>query len=479
MRRLGAAPRRAGAPPLRMVDVGTGSGAIAIALASALRGVVPSRRSDPRRRHLAGCARPRAGERGRPRVARPDPVRGRRPAARTGRTARPSTSSWPTCRTSATTRWPTCRWRRPSSRRSPSTGEPDGLEVIGRLLDRLPRGRWPTAASRSSRSARTRAQAIVGSSRRGCRAGPAASSWTWRACPRVAVMRAEARRLSLDAPARAAAHLACPAEPTFADPPDRPRHRRDAGRRRPGRRAADGRRGPRGDGARRRRLAGHRPDGLERDAVRARARADRPIVGYQGGLIRAMPAPGSDPARQAAGPHAAAARDVARESWRGRGRTGSTRTSTTSSGSSSAPTTRAPTTTRRSWARGRAVPRPASRRSTTRSPRSSRSASRRCPTELAPLAARPPSPVAADVTISHPRFLEFVAPGVSKGRAIRWLARRLGVPLGADARRRRPVERHRDAGRGRARRGDADRPGRGPGGRALPRPAVADEGVAE
>ena len=37
----------------------------------------------------------------------------------------------------------------------------------------------------------------------------------------------------------------------------------------------------------------------------------------------------------------------------------------------------------------------------------------------------------ADVTISHPRFLEFVAPGVSKGRAIRYLSRRLGVPLAA------------------------------------------------
>jgi Cof subfamily protein (haloacid dehalogenase superfamily) len=37
----------------------------------------------------------------------------------------------------------------------------------------------------------------------------------------------------------------------------------------------------------------------------------------------------------------------------------------------------------------------------------------------------------ADVTISHPRFLEFVAPGVSKGRAIRYLARRLAVPLAA------------------------------------------------
>ena len=36
----------------------------------------------------------------------------------------------------------------------------------------------------------------------------------------------------------------------------------------------------------------------------------------------------------------------------------------------------------------------------------------------------------AEVTLSHPRFLEFMAPGVSKGAAVRWLARRLGVPLG-------------------------------------------------
>ncbi len=35
----------------------------------------------------------------------------------------------------------------------------------------------------------------------------------------------------------------------------------------------------------------------------------------------------------------------------------------------------------------------------------------------------------AEAVISHPRFLEFLAPGVSKGRAIRWLARRYGVPL--------------------------------------------------
>jgi Cof subfamily protein (haloacid dehalogenase superfamily) len=35
----------------------------------------------------------------------------------------------------------------------------------------------------------------------------------------------------------------------------------------------------------------------------------------------------------------------------------------------------------------------------------------------------------AEVTLSHPRFLEFLAPGVSKGKGVRWLARRLGVPL--------------------------------------------------
>lgn len=35
----------------------------------------------------------------------------------------------------------------------------------------------------------------------------------------------------------------------------------------------------------------------------------------------------------------------------------------------------------------------------------------------------------ASPTVSHPRFLEFVGPGVSKGRAVAWLAHREGVPL--------------------------------------------------
>lgn len=52
------------------------------------------------------------------------------------------------------------------------------------------------------------------------------------------------------------------------------------------------------------------------------------------------------------------------------------------------------------------------------------------PMEMAPIA-RAYFGGRADVTISHPRFLEFIAPGVSKGRAVRWLARRLHVPLAA------------------------------------------------
>jgi len=52
------------------------------------------------------------------------------------------------------------------------------------------------------------------------------------------------------------------------------------------------------------------------------------------------------------------------------------------------------------------------------------------PVDAAP-AARAHFAGRADVTISHPMFLEFVAPGVSKGRAIRFLARRQRVALGA------------------------------------------------
>ena len=50
------------------------------------------------------------------------------------------------------------------------------------------------------------------------------------------------------------------------------------------------------------------------------------------------------------------------------------------------------------------------------------------PTRLLP-AARADFAGRAVATVSHPMFLEFVAPGVSKGAAVGWLARRLGVDL--------------------------------------------------
>ena len=51
------------------------------------------------------------------------------------------------------------------------------------------------------------------------------------------------------------------------------------------------------------------------------------------------------------------------------------------------------------------------------------------PMELLP-AARAAFAGRASVTVSHPSYLEFVAEGVSKGRAVRWLAARHGVALG-------------------------------------------------
>jgi Cof subfamily protein (haloacid dehalogenase superfamily) len=50
------------------------------------------------------------------------------------------------------------------------------------------------------------------------------------------------------------------------------------------------------------------------------------------------------------------------------------------------------------------------------------------PTQLLPIA-RAHFAGRAEVTVSHPEFLEFLAPRVSKGAAVRWLARRLGIPL--------------------------------------------------
>ena len=76
-----------------------------------------------------------------------------------------------------------------------------------------------------------------------------------------------------------------------------------------------------------------------------------PVVGYQGGLIRAMPDADRAGSASCSCTRRCRPRSPATSSP-GRATTGWIRTSTTSSGSSSARTTRTPTTTRRSWARG-------------------------------------------------------------------------------------------------------------------------------
>ena len=238
-------------------------------------------------------------------------------------------------------------------------------------------------------------------------------------------------------------------------------------------RAAD----PGGHGPRRRGLARHRADGLVGDAVRPRpgpdragrrlpgrahpgdARPGRPRLGK---LLRhtplagrrrprhhrldprARPGPARQPPRAV---HPARRRPAGRRLLGVHGRT-------------------APSSCRTSW-----------RPSSTRSPRSSRSASRRCPTELAPLA-RAAFAGRADVTISHPRFLEFVAPGRVQGprRALP------GPPAARAARRRRwPSATSGTTSRcsprsATARRCRPRRPRSGPSPATIA-PPVADEGV--
>ena len=107
----------------------------------------------------------------------------------------------------------------------------------------------------------------------------------------------------------------------------------------------------------------------------------------------------------------------------------SIRTSTTSSGSSSGPTIRAPRTTRASTASVPSWRRTSRRRSPTRSRRSSRPASRR--TSRAHSVRRGSTSRAAPRSRSAIRVSSSsLAPGVSKGRAVRRVARSHGIPLG-------------------------------------------------
>ena len=77
----------------------------------------------------------------------------------------------------------------------------------------------------------------------------------------------------------------------------------------------------------------------------------------------------------------------------------------------------------------------------------------------------------ADATVSHPRFLEFVAPGVSKGRAVALARPPGGRPDGPGDGGRRRAQRHRDDRRRRARGGDGHGARRRPRGGPLRRRA--------
>jgi hypothetical protein len=173
-----------------------------------------------------------------------------------------------------------------------------------------------------------------------------------------------------------------------------------------------------------------------RMATSARAYADQlgltgPIVAYQGGLIRAMAEPARAGGRRRVGRlllHTPLAPDVAREAvaW--------TRTRGLDPHINHlehfilrADDPRADDYSAFMGARARLVPdlivairRPVSK---------ILAVGTEADVAAALVAARERFAGRADVTISNPRFLEFIAPGVSKGRAVRWLARQSGVPL--------------------------------------------------
>ena len=354
-----AGAARCGGDPIRVADVGTGSGAIASRVAVALRkrGVPTDDVTILAADVVAGRAGPRPRERGRARRRRRHAVRRGATCCRPScRPARRSTSSWPTCRTSAPRRSPGLPMRaRRSSRASRSTAGRTASTSIGRCSTCLPKGSRPTG-SPCWRSAPTRA-------RRSAR-------WPWTACPAGVHGRAGPRRAAAGRPSRARARsVAMSPEVDLAALPS---FMPDVVPRTPARSfpirlialdidgtligddlvlgRADARGGPRGAGSRRRGLARHRPDDVHGDALRPRARP-RPSRSSptRARLIRAMPPAGCDPRLGRLLLHTPLPRTPPGEIIAWTASAASSRTSTTSSGSSSRPTTRAPRTTRRSW----------------------------------------------------------------------------------------------------------------------------------
>jgi hypothetical protein len=206
MRRLASALRPAGARDLRVVDVGTGSGAIAVALAVSLRRLNAIDSVELLAVDISpdalGLAENAVGHAVADRITFAEA--GPAPTVRAG-----STWSSPTCHTSATTRWPACPSRPRSGRRSRSTVARTALEVIGRLLDRLP-ATLAVDGRPCSRSVPTRARRSWSWSPRNWPAGLRGRARHWPELPRVARI-ARAPRASRSARAsRRASSGACP-----------------------------------------------------------------------------------------------------------------------------------------------------------------------------------------------------------------------------------------------------------------------------
>jgi len=160
--RLTASPRPAGAPPIRVVDVGTGSGAIAVALSVLLhRRAVPAADVDllatddspdalalarenavghavaDRVRFVEADLLPAGGPAAEAAAAGPESAGGPEVAARPGPEAPFDVvaTNLPYVRTDALAGLPVAASFEP---RAALDGGPDGLSVIDRLLDRLP-----------------------------------------------------------------------------------------------------------------------------------------------------------------------------------------------------------------------------------------------------------------------------------------------------------------------------------------------------
>ena len=419
MARLTEAPVDAlpGIPRVRLIDVGTGSGAIAVALAVTLRkrrGAAPGC-GDRGRRRVGRGARPGPRERGRSRRRGPDRDRGGGPASavvalpavgrRRGQPAvRPDR-----CAGRAPPRRP------PSSRAWPSTEDPTacasspGCSIGSRRRSRRP-------GSPCSRSAQTR----------GRRSGPRGRAPSGLVvCGPAGPVGSAARRH----PAPDRVVIAGDPGARLPDPAHSARHRRDARRRRSRHPRPDPRGGTGGHRARRRRVAHHGPDGLVGPALRHRPRPDR-----TGHRLPGRPDPGDAPSPR---PGVSVDCSCTPRSMRRRARdvVAWTRMHGLDPHLNHlerfilrADDPNADDYSAFMGARAELVPDLVAAIS---HPVTKVLAVGEPPLPVEPRAAcpRPRSTGAPTVTISHPRFLEFVAPGVSKGRAVRWLARRLGVPL--------------------------------------------------